>query len=244
MSAPLGAVIAHRGASIAAPENTLAAVRRAAAVGARWVECDVRLTADAVPVLLHDPTLERTTDGRGPLTAVRSADAARLDAGAWFGPTFAGEGVPTLAQTLNLAEAVGLGLNVELKAEGNAAARATAEAVAPLLHPWPGSLVVSSFNADAIGALRELIPKVPLGLLCGRRVGDDDLAVARELRCVSLHADRRAYDARLLARCENAGLWPVAYTVNEPWEARRLWGDGVRTLITDDPQRLLALAPC
>jgi len=239
----LPAVVAHRGASAAAPENTLAAMRRAAEMGAGWAECDVRLTADGVAVVIHDGTLERTTDGRGAVGDRRADELARLDAGAWFGAAFAGEALPTLAALLAEAGRLGLGLNVEIKAEGEAAARATAEAAAPLLAAWRGPLVVSSFADAALAALRATAPALRRGLLCHRRVGPAEIARARELRAVSLHADRRAFDAATVERIETAGLWPVAYTVNEPEEARRLWRCGVRTLITDRPDALIDVAP-
>lgn len=237
------AVVAHRGASAAAPENTLAALRLAAAMGARWAECDVRLSADGVAVVLHDATLERTTDGRGPVAARTAAELAALDAGGWFDAAFAGERVPTLAAVTAEASRLGLGLNLEIKAESAAAAGATADAVAPVLAAWSGALVVSSFHATALAALRETAPALRRGMLCRRRVGTAELAIAHALAAVSLHADRRAFAAATTARIAAAGLWPVAYTVNDAAEAARLWRAGVATLITDTPDRLLAAAP-
>ena len=236
------AVVAHRGASAAAPENTLAALRLAAAMGARWAECDVRASADGVAVVLHDATLERTTDGRGSVAARTAAELAALDAGAWFDAGFAGEPLPTLAAVAAEAGRLGLGLNVEIKAETAAAARATVAAAAPVLAAWDGALVVSSFQAAALAALRAEAPGLRRGVLCRRRVGTAEIAAARALAAVSLHADRRAFDAATAGRVAAAGLWPVAYTVNDTAEARRLWRAGVATLITDTPDRLLAAA--
>ena len=161
----LPTVVAHRGASAAAPENTLAAFARAAEMGARWVECDVRLTADRVPVVIHDATLDRTTDLTGAVADRTVAAIARLDAGAWFGPACLGEPVPTLQATLDAATRHGLGLNVELKAESDAAASRTALAVVPLLATWPGPLVVSSFAQPALATLARAAPALRLGLL-------------------------------------------------------------------------------
>ena len=237
----LPTVVAHRGASAAAPENTLAAFARAAEMGARWVECDVRLTADRVPVVIHDATLDRTTDGTGAVADRTVAAIARLDAGAWFARAFAGEPVPTLEATLDAATRHGLGLNVELKAEATAAARATAAGVAPLLAAWSGPLVVSSFAQSALAALAGAAPSLRLGLLC-RRASSQAIARARAVGAVSLHVERRAFDAAAVCRVEAAGLWPVAYTVNDTAVAARLWGLGVRTLITDRPADLLAVA--
>ncbi|MFP4125813.1 MAG: glycerophosphodiester phosphodiesterase family protein [Alphaproteobacteria bacterium] len=241
-TALLPRVVAHRGASAAAPENTLAALRYAAAMGARWAECDVRLAGDGTPVVIHDATLERTTDGRGAVGARGRAELARLDAGGWFDVAFAGERVPTLAVLLAAARRLGLGLNVEIKAEDEATARATAAAAAPLLGAWAGPLLVSSFHDGALAALRNIVPALGRGLLCHRRVGPAEIARAREIAAVSLHADRRAFDSFTVGRIEQAGLWPVAYTVNDPDEARGLWRCGVRTLITDRPDALIAAA--
>ena len=95
-------VIGHRGAAARAPENTLAGLRRARELGAAWVEFDVMLTADRVPVLIHDETLERTTTGRGEVARHTAAEIRALDAGGWFAPEFAGERVPTLAEAVAL----------------------------------------------------------------------------------------------------------------------------------------------
>lgn len=98
---PLPAIIAHRGASSAAPENTLAAFRRAADEGAAWIECDVKLTADGRPIIFHDDTLDRTTDGGGVVDDYTLDVIGALDAGGWFSPEFRGEPVPTLEEMLD-----------------------------------------------------------------------------------------------------------------------------------------------
>ncbi|HKQ97182.1 MAG TPA: glycerophosphodiester phosphodiesterase family protein, partial [Candidatus Polarisedimenticolia bacterium] len=110
--APL--LIGHRGASAHAPENTLASFERALHDGADWIECDVRLSADDVPIILHDATLDRTTDGRGSAASLPLASILRLDAGSWFAPRFRGERVPMLAEVLALLDGRG-GINLELK---------------------------------------------------------------------------------------------------------------------------------
>ena len=108
-------VIGHRGAAGCAPENTLAGLRRAGALGCRWVEFDVRLTADGELVLLHDDRLDRTTDGRGKVRALPLSEIRRHDAGKWFDAGFAGERVPTLAEAIAALAELGIGANVELK---------------------------------------------------------------------------------------------------------------------------------
>ena len=98
----LAPVIGHRGAAKRAPENTLAGLRRAHELGAAWVEFDVMLSGDGVPILIHDETLERTTDGHGAVPDHGLAAIRELDAGAWFAPAYAGERVPTLEEAIDL----------------------------------------------------------------------------------------------------------------------------------------------
>src|SRR6185437_12837650 len=111
----LPSVIGHRGAASSAPENTLGGMRRAHALGIRWVEFDVRLSGDGHCILLHDDAVDRTTDGTGEAAALDFAALRRLDAGSWFSPDFAGERIPTLEETVALLGVLGLGANVEIK---------------------------------------------------------------------------------------------------------------------------------
>jgi hypothetical protein len=115
MSYRLPRVVGHRGAAASAPENTLAGLRRAHQLGVGWVEFDVKLSGDGVPILMHDAVLERTTDGKGAVADTAYADIRALDAGAWFGPEFAGERVPSFDEAIDLLLSHGLGANVEIK---------------------------------------------------------------------------------------------------------------------------------
>ncbi len=240
-AAVMPAVVAHRGASATAPENTLAAFRAASRQGAGWVEFDVRLAACGTPVVLHDASLARTSNRRGRLTALALADLEGVDMGGWFGPSFRGEPLPTLDAALRLAADLGMGCNVELKAETAVAARRTARATAPLLTAAPCPVLASSFAEVALETLRAEAPTLPLGLLVGRRVAGRHLALATALAARSLHADHRAYGARTAARCREQGLWPVAYTVNDAVRAVRLHRQlGVGSIITDCPAAILA----
>ena len=108
-------IIGHRGAKANAPENTLVSIGKAHEEGATWVEFDVKLTSDSVPILIHDATLERTTSGQGEVCNRSLEDIRRLDAGRWFGPAFAGERVPTLAETLDFMAARSMGFNLNVK---------------------------------------------------------------------------------------------------------------------------------
>jgi glycerophosphoryl diester phosphodiesterase len=234
-------VVAHRGASATAPENTLAAFREAARQGAGWIEFDVRLARCGTPVVLHDASLNRTSNRRGRVATRALAELADVDMGGWFGPSFHGEPLPTLESALGLAAALGMGCNVELKAETAVAAKRTARAAAPLLVAAPCPVLASSFAEAALEALRAEAPTLGLGLLVGRRVATRHLAVAKALAARSLHADHRAYGAHTAARCREHGLWPVAYTVNDVARAVRLHRQlGVGSIITDHPAAILA----
>ena len=233
-------VIGHRGAAACAPENTLAGLRKAKALGCRWVEFDVRLTADNQPVLLHDDRLERTTDGRGRVSALSLAAVRRYDAGTWFHSSFAGERVPTLEEALMLLAELGLGANVELKAARGKEA-ATGAAVADLLaRTWPadpGHLLISSFLHGALAAARDRAPHIARGILF-RRVPRHWRSVAAGLGCVTIHADQQRFRPAVLSEIRRAGYPLLAYTVNDPERAKTLFDCGVNSVFSDVPDRL------
>jgi glycerophosphoryl diester phosphodiesterase len=235
-------VIGHRGAAASAPENTLAGLRRAALLGARWVEFDVRLTADDVPILLHDARLERTTDGRGRAAARPLAFIRRLDAGSWFAPDFAGERVPTLEEALLLLGEFGLGANVELKAERGRARRTGARVAAAIARSWPSALpppLVSSFLPLALAGLREQAPELACGLLF-RALPGNWRALAARLGCLTIHADQRFLDPAAVAELRRSGYSLLAYTVNDGARARSLFAWGVTAVFSDVPDAILA----
>jgi len=222
---------AHRGASAEAPENTLAAFRRALAAGADGIELDVHLSRDGVPVVIHDDTLERTTDGTGRVAAHPLDRLQMLDAGAWFAAHFAGEPLPTLEATLRLL-AGRLRLNLEVKD-----ARA-GMAVLALLTRFPqADAVVSSFDHALLARLRRAAPDLPLAVLADR---DWHLAVgrARELRACALHPRADLVSRPLLAACRRLHLPVFAWTVDAPAQARAFARIGIAGLFTNDPALL------
>jgi glycerophosphoryl diester phosphodiesterase len=239
---PLPTLVGHRGAAALAPENTLAGFRAAAAAGVTAVEFDVRLSADGVPMVIHDATLERTTSGKGPVAAQTAALLGTLDAGAWFDPRFAGEPLPTLEATVGLLAELDLAANIELKSEGDGA-RPLAQAVAALLaRVWPADRappILSSFDALCVGHCRALAPNLPRALLVD--VPDAQaLALARPLDCVAIHANHKRLNGKLTATIKNAGWRCAVYTVDDPARAKRLLAWGVDSVITNAPDRLKA----
>ena len=236
-------VIGHRGASAYAPENTLASIRKAAELGARWVEFDVRLTRERDLVLMHDDTVARTTDGRGRVLDLTLAELGALDAGAWFGGAFSGERVPSLADAIALLAALGLGANIEMKT-GKEEARATAEALGRILAAgWPRAApapLVSSFEIAALAAMQSAAPAWPRGLLLKQLEGDWRGLLER-LGAATLNLDHRPLDAAKVARASAAGRPVLCYTVNDPARARQLFAWGVAAVVTDRPDTLLAV---
>src|SRR5579862_8464445 len=208
-------VIGHRGAAAAAPENTLAGFRVAKAMGCAWVEFDVRLTGDGAPVICHDDGLERTTSGRGKVWKTPLAAIRELDAGSWFAPRFAGERMPTLDEVLLLCGELGLGANVEIKAErgrGPAPAGAVAACFERLAGRLP-SILVSSFLPDAMAVIAARAPAMPRGMLF-RRVPRDWREVALHLDCATINADQLYLSEPVVADIRAAGYPLLSYTVN------------------------------
>jgi glycerophosphoryl diester phosphodiesterase len=239
-SLSLPTVIGHRGAAGLAPENTLAALRVAAQAGLRWVELDVTLTADGVPVLMHDDGLERTTDGEGRMAETSHADLVRLDAGSWFAPRFLGQRVPSLAEAIRELAALGLCANLEIKpapGQGAATAVAVIETLRvwwPAQHPAP---LLSSFDPAALEAARDLGSDLQLGFLAGR-LCDGWQDSVRRLGCVSVHLAAEGLAADELDAVRSAGLPLLLYTVNDLAEARSLREAGAAGFFTDRPDRV------
>ena len=233
-------LVGHRGARGSAPENTLVSIRRAAELGAPWVEFDVKLTADGHPILMHDETLDRTTDGVGPVAAATWDAIRRLDAGTWFGPAFAGERVPDLAETLALLGELGLGANVEIKPCPGREAETGALVAREVARLWPRALpppVLSSFAEASLAAARDAAPEVARGLLVTDIPPDWPLRL-RRLGCVALHAGERQLLRPAVEEVKARGVPMLAYTVNTPERAQLLWSWGVDCVATDWPERL------
>jgi glycerophosphoryl diester phosphodiesterase len=237
-------IFGHRGAAGHAPENTLASIERAAALGVRWVEFDAKLTAEGAVVLFHDDELERTTNGSGPMAAVTLAEIQALDAGLWFGEKFRGEKVPTLVDAIAQLSVLGLGANVEIKPSPGREAE-TARAVAHVLRAqWPDSLpppLVSSFDITVLETLRDVAPELVRALLVFKIPGDWQVCL-EDLDCAALHAQAKHLKAAQIAAVKAGGYVLRAFTVSDRSEADRLFGWGVEGVVSDYPDRLAGCA--
>lgn len=226
---------AHRGASCCAPENTLAAFTAALENGADGIELDIHLSRDGVPVVIHDETLERTTDGCGPVAGASLSQLQRLDAGGWFAAEFAGEAIPTL-ETVLAVFGDQTRLNLELK-EFRAGL-----AVLDLLTGYPAAdIVVSSFNYGLLRRLRAANSNLPLAVLCDSGNWRPALALARDLAACALHPAAGQVSRPLIAASQQAGLPVFVWTVDRPAHARSLVRAGVSGFFTNDPGSLNAV---
>jgi glycerophosphoryl diester phosphodiesterase len=231
--------IAHRGAGKLAPENTLAAFRLGAQHGYRAFECDVKLASDGVPFLLHDATLDRTSDARGVAGDKPWSDLSRVDAGAWHSAAFAGEPLPPLQTIAEFCRAGGHALNIEIKPTPGTD-RHTGEVVAREAEQlWAGCAtppLLSSFQADALEGARAGSPQLPRALLIDT-LYDGWFDLAQQLGCVAVVANYRLFNAEMVERLHATNQWALCYTVNDESSARALLGMGLDGLITDAVDR-------
>ena len=227
--------IAHRGAGKLAPENTLASFRLGAAHGYRMFECDAKLSADGVPFLMHDATLDRTTSGQGVGGALPWAALAQLDAGGWHSRQFAGEPLPTLENAARFCLANGYLLNIEIKPTPGTERRTGEVVAAEAARQWVHAAVpplLTSFQVAALEGAHAAAPHLPRGLLLDT-LRDDWLATAQRLGCVAIVCNHALWDAGLVAQVRDAGLRALSYTVNDDWAAQRLLALGTDGIITD-----------
>ncbi len=217
-----------------------AAFRVGAAHGCRAFECDVKLSADGVPFLLHDATLERTTNAQGEAGTRGWAELSRLDAGGWHGPAFAGEPPPSLQAIAAYLIANGFALDLEIKPSPGTERR-TGEAVAAeverLWHGQAPRLLLSSFQPEALRGAHAAAPRLERALLLDK-LPADPVAAAQALGCVALITEHRLMSAGLLQRLHAAGLRALVYTVNDATVAGPLIAQGIDGIVTDAVDRL------
>jgi glycerophosphoryl diester phosphodiesterase len=232
-------LIAHRGGGTLAPENTLAAIREGHAHGYRAVEFDVMLAKENVAVLMHDDTLDRTTNATGALPDFTATQLAALDAGAWKDARFQGEPVPQFEAAAQLCVDLNIFANVEIKPYapgGDAVARATGRLAALVSQRFwnakPGEALLSSFSGAALEAARDTVPELPRAYLFDA-VPEDWQAQLERLDCVALHCNGKKLTPAQAAAIKTAGYGLMCWTVNDPVEAKRLFDCGVDAICTD-----------
>ncbi len=227
--------IAHRGAGKQAPENTLAAFKLGASHGYRMFECDVKLSSDGVPFLLHDDTLDRTTNGAGIAGQQTWHMLQKLDAGGWHSATHKGEPLPSLDTIAAYCIANGFDLNIEIKPT-TGTDQHTGEVVA--LHAarlWQNQVrkpLLTSFKPDALQAALDAAPELPLGLLL-HELWKGWLETALRLKCVAIICNHKLWDTSSVTQAKSAGFKTLSYTVNDEADVKRLLVLGADGIITD-----------
>ena len=230
-------VIAHRGASAEAPENTLAAFQKAHDSGAEWFELDVYLSKDLVPVVIHDGTVDRTTNGMGKVTDKTVEELQSLDAGSWFNPAFAGEKIPTLEETFSFAKD-----KIKIYVEIKGAHPVLPEKIVELIekHRMKDEVVVQSFSLTQLERMRGLSDDITLEFLTGD-YKEIDLQKAASIGAVSINPGYTKLRKEDIEQIHRLGLRVVPYTINDPEEIRRLIAMGVDGIITDKPETALRI---
>ena len=250
-SHPLPMVIGHRGAKEIAPENTIAAIRAAKAVGATCVEVDVMLTKDGVPVIHHDNSVDRCTNGKGHVSEQTWQEIQLLDAGSYFCPDFEGERIPTLTELVEECTSLGLGLNIEIKhSNDDATVPASAEELQRerdlakvtcqtllALDANPERVFLSSFSIAALEVAQQMLPHFKRSYLVEDIPAGWEETV-RRLGCVSFNFNWKKASREQVEACARTGVPLYAYTVNDPEVAEQLISWGLSGVFSDCPHEV------
>jgi glycerophosphoryl diester phosphodiesterase len=231
-------VIAHRGACGHAPENTLAAFRKALSQGAAFIETDLQLSRDAHFVAIHDNTVDRTTGGRGAVHDLTLAELRRLDAGSWFGSEFSGERIPTLEEILDFAKKHDVIFYLELKPTGSWGGEHALIGALRDSGEIPRTIVIS-FDAGILDSLRKIEPTLMTGVLYDGQIEKPiDRALEVGARQLAVRGD--LVTPAFIAQAHSKDLQVVCWTVNHPAHMRLLIDAGVDGIMSDYPDRLVA----
>lgn len=233
-------VLAHRGYSGKAPENTMAAFELALAAGADGLELDVHITKDGRVVVIHDHTLERTTNGQGVVEDHTYDELATLDAGRWFGEEFKGERLPTLEEVCQLVKGSDKIFNVELKAGVHF--QALTERVAELIVQFDliPNTIVSSFNHYALAYMQQVNPNIRTGILYAAGLYAP-WEYAKQVGATALHPHHESIAPFIVQEAQKHGFMVNPYTVDDPQDVRRMQEAGVDSIITNEVTRVKEL---
>jgi glycerophosphoryl diester phosphodiesterase len=235
----LSQVIAHRGSSGQAPENTLASLHLAGQQGIKWVEIDVMLSADGIPVIFHDDYLSRTTNGEGLIHKTTLEQLKLLDAGSWKGQEYQQQTIPTLLEAIEVISQYGMGLNLELKPCDGLEEETTAASIEVLKSYWPKDLplLLSSFNYFSLTSAKELWPEIELGYNVSA-IPKAWRSRLEHLGCSGLHIHQPFFDAHQVAEIKAAGYKVLAFTINNESLALDLFDQGLDAVFSDYPQQI------
>ena len=221
-----------------APENTLESIHTAADMGVKWVELDVKLTRDNVPIIFHDDDLDRTTNGAGPVAQAMYEDIKQLEAGSWFSDGFAGVKIPTLEEAVDVLMKHDMGLNLEIKPCPGREKETAEVALDELSRIWDAhdKLIISSFSHVSLEVARDMANDWKRGLL----LWHDDMPadwkdLAEYLDVVSVNISDQLATREFIEEIIDFEKMCLVYTINDPQRARQLQGWGVDAMFTDMP---------
>ncbi len=233
-------VIGHRGAKAYAPENTLASFHAAADLGIEWVEMDVKLTKDGVPIIFHDDELNRCTNGSGLVAETDFKIIQELDAGHWFGDSFMGEKIPTLEEALNAIIDRGLGLNLEIKPCPGREVETAEVALDFATRIWPDDApppLISSFSHVSLESAMDVMEEWPRGLLFDEHFAEwREIAEHLDAHTININGNKITRD--LLDEYLEFAKPVLAYTINDPRKARELFDWGISGVFSDCPDAI------
>lgn len=233
-------VVGHRGFPDKYPENTLVSFEAAVLAGVGMIELDITLTLDSEIVVIHDDTLNRTTNGSGLVGRYTLKELRRLDAGSWFHPRFAGEKVPTLEGVLN-AFVNRVLVNIEIKPNSTDAEGYTERIVHKTLEAIDtvsatGRVLISSFDPEILQRVAGSRHHPAMALLLEEAIGEDALALAEKLGVVSIHPDMDTLDFETVHRVQSRKFFVFPYNVDSEKKIRRAFKMGIDGLFVDDPE--------
>ena len=245
MPLKISQVIGHRGAAAYAPENTLEGIHTAADMGIDWVELDVKLTKDDVPILFHDEDLSRTTNGSGLVRETTYDDIKQLEAGSWFGESFTGIKIPTLEEAIEDLVNRNLGLNLEIKACAGREVETAEAALDVLSQYWDdhNRLLISSFDPASLEAAQHVANDWHRGLLLGAEENGEvnpnwtDIADHLDVKTINIGTSIATRD--MIDEIIGLDYIPTIYTVNDPAQAREYQNWGVASIFSDEPDVIL-----
>lgn len=231
---PYPHIVAHRGGGKLAPENTLAAIDVGARFGHTMIEFDAKLSIDGQIFLLHDDTLERTSDGAGIAGQLSWEQLLTIDAGSWYSPEFAGEHLPSLEQVAERCRQYGMMVNIEIKPTTGLEIETGTLVSLAARELWTGQTapLLSSFSIESLEAAQKTVPELPRGLLLDEW-RDDWQQLTTKLGCVSIHLNHQLLDSSRVKMLKQAGLRILVYTVNDPVRATQLLQWGGDAICTD-----------
>lgn len=233
-------ILAHRGVSHLAPENTMAAFEKAKKLGIHWLEFDVMLSKDNHPVIFHDDTLNRTTNAKGLLSHKTWHQLQVLDAGSWFNKKYQGEPIPSLEMVLEFMEKNNLNAVIEIKPTKNNDGLTAERTIQIIKKQWPEGLkhiIIASFSIASLITVRKLLPTQALGF--GLHKWEEGMIeVIKALDCYSIHINHQLLSEKRMRLLQHTKRHILAYTVNNPKRATELHKIGVDGFFSDCPEKL------